>query len=84
MGKKRSTKENLIKMDIDRGFVKQIPTNEQIFFEFDNYVSEDVAEVVAIMMSKGDGDNSFWSQRVIKNEIDIEPRKCLYWLSTVS
>jgi hypothetical protein len=81
MGKKRSTKENLNRIVDNDNFVKFIPTNEQIFFEFDNFVSEDVAEVVAIMMRKREVENSFWCQKIQKNDINIEPRKCLYWLS---
>lgn len=81
MGKKRSTKENLIRREDSDNFIKLVPTQEQTFFEFDNFVSEDVAEVVAIMMRKKDVENSFWTQRIQKNDINVEPRKCLYWLS---
>ena len=68
MGKKRSTKENLNRIVDNDNFVKFIPTNEQIFFEFDNFVSEDVAEVVAIMMRKREVENSFWCQKIQKND----------------
>jgi len=81
MGKRRSTKENLIKVEDSSNFVKFIPSNEQVFFEFDNFVSEDICEVVAIMMNKTEVDNQFWSQKIQKNTVEIEPRKCLYWLT---
>lgn len=82
MGKKRSTKQDLIRTDLENS-VNLVPTpNKQVFFEFDDYVTEDVAEAVAIMMRNKNVDKSFWDKKINQNDsITIDPRKCLYWLS---
>jgi len=82
MGKRRSTRQDLIKTREIEDFVNLVPTtNQQIFFEFDNHVTEDVAEAVAIMMRSNDVKKSFWEQKISANNDSVEPRKSLYWLT---
>ena len=82
MGKRRSTRQDLIKTREMEDFVKLVPTNSRnIFFEFENYVTEDVAEAVAIMMRSNDVTKSFWEQKIVPDNDSIDPRKSLYWLT---
>lgn len=81
MGKKHAIRQNLVRKELEET-VKFVPTNyDKTFFEFENYVTEDVAEAVSIMMINKDVDKSFWNQKISNDSITIEPRKSLYWLS---
>ncbi len=82
MGKRRSTRQDLIKVKDNVDFVNSVTTtNQQTFFEFENHVTEDVAEAVAIMMRGNNVSKSFWEQKISANNDLIQPRKSLYWLT---
>ena len=81
MGKKRSTRLNNFKDEVLD--VIRISENEkgQIFFEIDDYITQDIAEAVAIMMRKDNIDKSIWSKEIKIDVESMDSRKCLYWLS---
>lgn len=81
MGKKRSTRLNNIKEEVLD--VVRICENEkgQVFFEIDDYITQDIAEAVAIMMRKENIDKSIWSKGIKIDVESMDSRKCLYWLS---
>jgi hypothetical protein len=92
MGKKRFFKQsNLREETVD--FVRIIEGgNNKIFYEIEDIltknenksvgVTEDTAEIVAILMRKGDNINkNIWNKEFTVDIESIDVRKCLYWLS---
>jgi len=53
-------------------------TNQELFFEIGDIVTTDVAEAVAIMIVKGS--SGIWDV-LIDNTVEVDPERCLYWLS---
>jgi len=81
MGKRRATKSNQIKENyVDSVRVISQNTNQR-FYELENYVTDDVAELVAIMMRSKNVEITFWEQKISSNIDLVEPRKALYWLT---
>ena len=81
MGKKRSAKQVNIKEELLD--VIRITKNEsgEIFYEIEDYVTQDIAEAVAIMMRKPNIDKSIWNREFNLDIESLDPRKCLYWLT---
>lgn len=52
--------------------------NQELFFEIRNIVTTDLAEAISITMNFDD--KEFWEIE-LNNDINIDPEKCLYWLS---
>ena len=77
MRKRREVTENnilLFKGNVVR-ITKEL--NQQLFFEIRNDVTTDLAEAVSILMKL---DVNVWDIE-INNKSEIDPEKCLYWLS---
>lgn len=53
--------------------------NNELFFEIKNEVTTDIAEAVSIMMNMEI--NDIWDIEIEYNINNINPERCLYWLS---
>lgn len=72
---------NIVKVLTEPNFVK-IEKGEKIsFYQIGDFITTDVAEAVAIMMITPEIDPHFWNIKFNCNCEDLEPRKCLYWLT---
>lgn len=81
MGKKRIPNKlnfNLTQIDSVNITMKN---NSEYFFEIEEYVTDDVAEAVALMMRKENIPNSIWQKEIEINLDNLDYRKSLYWLT---
>lgn len=82
MGRKRFTKWNNERVINDTDYVH---INNQVsglqFFEIGDQITRDVSEAVALMMRIPNIDGQIWNYKFVLNINEINPTKCLYWLS---
>ena len=83
MGKKRFTNWNNSERVINQTHYCSISqeVNGQLFFEIGNEVTTDVAEAVAILMTKKSIDQQIWETQFEVKAEEIEPKKAIYWLT---
>ena len=81
MGKKCFARNNNTKEEILDVIIISEKNNGQVFFEIEDHITQDVAEAVAILMRKPQIDNSIWYKEINIDLDQIDPRKCLYWLT---
>lgn len=55
--------------------------NGELFFEIERELTTDLAEAIAIIISKGIKDENFWQLEFECDVQNISPDKTLYWLS---
>ena len=62
--------------------IKISKSDHEYYFEIDSEITIDLGEAIAIMMRETDWNDKVWNLSI--NDIDyqnIQPSKCLYWLS---
>jgi hypothetical protein len=80
MEKKRFQNQNLERETIS-DVVRICEESNVVFFEIGNDITNDPAEAVALMMRYPRNDYSFWKKSIQFDIDNIEPKKCLYWLT---
>jgi len=78
MKKRRDVKENNVIIFKNNNVKITQEPNQDLFFEIKKEITTDLAEAVALMMNIED--KNLWNLEINHN-IQIDPEKCLYWLS---
>lgn len=81
MKKKRNDVENDHKI-YENALIKiEKENNGTCYFEINNEITTDLAEAVSLLMRFSNWNDKIWDTPIIINSYNIEPYKCLYWLS---
>lgn len=78
MKKRRDVKENNVIIFKNNNVKITKEPNQYLFFEIKKEITSDIAEAISLMIDIEDSE--LWEIELNKN-INIDPEKCLYWLS---
>lgn len=72
---------NIVKVLTEPNFVKIEKGEKTLFYQIGDFITTDVAEAVSIMLSTPEIDAHIWNTKFNFDIEELEPKKCLYWLT---